>query len=139
MDRARWPFKLAPQLTGKAQQAYAALSPEDANSYDSVKAAILRRYNINEETYRQRFWGTTMKPGETPRELVTRLHDLVTKWGKDCKDVNNVFDMMVREQLLNTLPEEVRVWVRERKPKSCEEAGQLAEDYLQMQETRPLG
>ena len=66
-----------------------------------------------------------------PRELVTRLHDLVTRWGKHCKDANDVFDMMVREQLLNTLPEEVRVWARERKPKSHDEAGQLAEDYLQ--------
>ena len=28
VERARWSFKLAPQLTGKAQQAYAALPPE---------------------------------------------------------------------------------------------------------------
>ena len=51
----RWSFKLAPQLTGKAQQAYAALQPDETKTYETVKAAILRRYNINEETYRQRF------------------------------------------------------------------------------------
>ena len=55
IEAARWPYKLAPQLTGKAQQAYAALDPDDAESYASVKAAILRRYNINDETYRKRF------------------------------------------------------------------------------------
>ena len=55
VNRARWSFKLAPQLTGKAQQAYAALPPDDAKDYSTVKAAILRRYNINEETYWQRF------------------------------------------------------------------------------------
>ena len=131
VDRARWPYKLAPQLTGKAQQAYAALSLDEARDYDAVKAAILRRYNINEETYRQRFRGATLKSGETPRELVTRLHDLVRRWGKECKSAQDVFDIMIREQLLNTLPEEVRVWVTERKPRSREEAGQLAEDYLQ--------
>lgn len=43
VDRARWPFKLAPQLTGKAQQAYAAMSVADAKDNDAVKAAILRR------------------------------------------------------------------------------------------------
>ena len=51
----RWAFKLAPQLTGKAQQAYAALNADDAAKYEEVKSAILRRYDISEETYRQRF------------------------------------------------------------------------------------
>ena len=37
----------------------------------------------------------------------------------------------MKEQLLNTLPEDVRVWVSERKPTTSAEAGQLAEDYLQ--------
>ena len=54
MEEAQWPYKLAPQLTGKAQQAFAALSPDEAKSYSVVKAAVLRRYNINEETYRKR-------------------------------------------------------------------------------------
>ena len=85
VDRARWPYKLAPQLTGKAQQAYAALSIDEARDYDAVRAAILKQYNINKETYRQRFCGATLKSGETPRELVTRLHDLVRRWGKECK------------------------------------------------------
>jgi len=49
----RWAFKLAPQLTGRAQQAYAALNADDAAKYEKVKAAILRRYDISEETYRQ--------------------------------------------------------------------------------------
>ena len=51
VDRERWPFQLAPQLTGKAQQAYAALTPDDAKDYNVVRRAILRRYSINEETY----------------------------------------------------------------------------------------
>ena len=36
-----WVFKLATNLVGKAQQAYAALGPEDAGSYKAVKEAIL--------------------------------------------------------------------------------------------------
>ena len=74
VDKARWTLQLAPQLTGKAQQAYAALGADDSDQYDK---AILRRYNINEETYRR---SAKMKKGETPRELVTRLIDLARKW-----------------------------------------------------------
>jgi hypothetical protein len=41
---------------------------------------------------------------------------------------------MVREQLLNMLPEDVWLWVYERKPKTSAEAGALAEDYMQARE-----
>lgn len=35
------------------------------------------------------------------------------------------------EQLVSTLPENVCIWVKERKPKTSTEAGQLADDYTQ--------
>ena len=131
VDAARWVYKLAPQFTGKAQEAYAALTPNEAQSYPSVKSAILRRYNINDETYRKRFRSLKPPSGQTPTEITTRLADLAGKWLKDCKTVDEVKDAVVKEQLLTTLPEDVRVWLTERKLKTAAEAGQLADDYLQ--------
>ena len=52
VPQERWAFKLAPQLVGKAQQAYAALNPDDAKDYATLKKAILLQYDINEESYR---------------------------------------------------------------------------------------
>ena len=75
VSRERWSFQLAPYLTGKAQHA---LPPEEAKTYDTLKEAILRRYDINEETYRQRFRKLRLKEGESPQELITRLTDLAT-------------------------------------------------------------
>ena len=40
-------------------------------------------------------------------------------------------DALVKEQFVEVLPEEVRVWVKERKPRTSEDAGRLAEDYRQ--------
>ena len=136
VDEARWAFKLAPQLTGRAQQAYAALDPSDAECYTTVKAAILRRYNINDEMYRQRFRSFRYKPGKTPTEMAKRLTDLAGRWFKDCDTVEKVKDAAVKEQLLATLPYDVRMWVKERKPKTTGDAAQLAEDYFQ---ARPAG
>ena len=136
--KERWPFQLAPQLTGKAQQAYAALSAEAASDYDQLKAAILRRYDINDETYRQRFRAATQKGGEAFRELATRLQDLARKWTRECTTVEELLEAIVVEQLIHTLPEDIRVWVRERKPKSSLEARQLADDYQQARRTAPL-
>ena len=81
--KTKWIFKLAPQLTGKAQQAYALLPTDQALDYDVVKAAILRRYDITEETYCQRFRASTKGVEEMHRELATRLGDLANKWLKD--------------------------------------------------------
>ena len=94
VDGARWSFMLAPQLTGKAQQAYAAMAADSASRYDDLKAAILRRYNINEETYRRRFRETKLKAGETPRELAIRLSDLAGRWVKDCTGAAGVLDLV---------------------------------------------
>ena len=55
IEHAKWPVLLASQLTGKAQQAYAALSSKDSKSFTKVKEAIFKHYDNNEETYVQRF------------------------------------------------------------------------------------
>ena len=60
VGKERWAHYLAPQLTGRAQLAFAA----NSGKYDSIKAAILQRYDINEEAYRRRF-RTTRGAGET--------------------------------------------------------------------------
>ena len=129
--KSKWIFKLAPQLTGKAQQAYAALPTDQALDYDVVKAAILRRYDITEETYRQRFRASTKGVEETHRELATRLGDLANKWLKDVATVEQVKDTVVLEQFLNCLSPTIRIWIKERKTKSVLEAGQLADDYTE--------
>ena len=92
----KWIFKLAPQLTGKAQQDYAALTTEDALIYDAVKAAILRHYYITEETYCQHFQSAVRCNEETHRDLAI--------WALN------------QEQLFNTLTPAVQVWVKKQKP-----------------------
>ena len=119
----RWAFKLAPQLTGKAQKAYAGMGATEAGDYEKLKAAILKRYDITEESYRQRFRAARVKQGETNK-------DLINKWMRTCKTVEEVKDRVILEQLLDTLPPGVRVFVKERKPASSAEAALLADDHI---------
>ena len=131
VNRQRWVYKLAPQLSGKAQQAYAAMSSEEAVDCERVKAAILKRYDINEETYRLRFRSVMKSLDESHREVAVRVKDLAKKLLKQQATAEAVVEVVAQEQLLNTLPSNVRVWVREREPTTCLEAGQLADDYAQ--------
>ena len=141
----RWAVKLAPYLTGKAQLAYAAMRAEDTGSYRCLKDAILRRYDISEETYRRRFREAVKKEEETvsARELTVRLNDLLQKWTKECKTVEDIRDMMVQERLLDALPRELKIWVAEGKPKTSKEAAELVDNYLRARKhehrTEPSG
>ena len=45
--------------------------------------------------------------------------------------VELVKEAIIQEQPLNTLTPAIGVWVKERKPKTALEAGQLADDYME--------
>ena len=77
INEERWAVKLALYVTGKAQLAFAAMRAEDTGSYCCLKDAILRRYDISEETYRQRFREVVKKEEETVSELTVRSNDLL--------------------------------------------------------------
>ena len=131
VKKDKWAFKLAAHLVGKAQEAYAALSIEDARSYEKVKEAILQRFDITEESYRQRFRTTKKKTEESNRELVARLTDLAEKWLKNYQTREELLDQVILEQFLKTLPDDMRVFVRERHPTTSNEASKFADDYVQ--------
>ena len=128
--RSSWTLQLAPQLTGKAQQAYAALDSTAAADYDILKAAILHRYAINTETYRSRFRTATLTDGETNVELVTRLTDLARKWTASATSIEDVLDQIVLELLTNTLPRDVQLHVRERQPRNAPDAATMADAFV---------
>ena len=70
------------------------------------------------------------------RELANRIKDLGKKRLQQYDMVEKVVEAAVLEQLLNALPQYPWVWVRERKPTTSLETGQLADDYAQ---TKKLG
>ena len=61
IECGKWPVLLSPQLTGKVQRAFAALSSKGSKDFIKVREAIFKRYDINEETYHQRFQAAKAK------------------------------------------------------------------------------
>ena len=122
-----WATQVAGLLSGKALAVYAALTPEDAAVYDTVKGAILRRYEINEETYRQRFRMDRKKGEESYQEYADRLGDHFTRW---VASQSIALEELVKlEQFITGVPEDLRIRLRERKPNSLRQAAALADDY----------
>ena len=129
IDQSRWAFILAPQLTGRAQKAYMALAIDNASDYPTIKQAILKRYDINEETHRRKFRERSREKGESYFELATSLMDLANRWLEDCTSKADVLEKITIEHFLAKAPEDVRVWVREHKPSTCAEAGSWADEF----------
>ena len=54
---------------------YTSLAGDESGDYEKVKAAMLQRYEVNEETDRRKFRQDKKHSGESYREFVSRLQD----------------------------------------------------------------
>ena len=121
------------QLTAKTQLAFAAVS--DSWNYEKIKAAILIWYWINEEEYRRQFWSARRKNGEMNIELAMTLMEWQANWLKECDTVEDVINAVGKKHFLYTLPTDKKLWVLDRKPETCVQAGELADEYEQTRRT----
>lgn len=131
-QKAEWALRLIPQLTGKALDTYARLGEVEANDYDVIKNAILKRYNLTASTYKDKFRGCKQFSSETFREFSSRATNYFDHWcqmEKVNKNHDNLVDVLMREQLTNSSSRDLQIWLKERQPKSVEEMIELAEAY----------
>ncbi|XP_026065997.1 uncharacterized protein LOC113048415 isoform X2 [Carassius auratus] len=129
--KADWAFRLIPLLTGKARAAYVLMDIDDSLDYDCVKSAILRKYDISSETYRQRFRSLEVESSESPNELYARLKELYGKWIRPKgKTIEEIGEIIILEQYLRMLSPELQVWIRERGPDTAAEAASLADVFV---------
>ncbi|KYO36129.1 hypothetical protein Y1Q_0013163 [Alligator mississippiensis] len=82
LDWSQWGHQLGALVIDEAQAAYRALSREEAQDYDAIKAAILYRLEISPESYRQvvrEEWEQPMGLGVTAEEYRQELQAHIRK------------------------------------------------------------
>ncbi len=137
-ESRKWPesactLMLQCVLTGRAQEAYSALSFADSQNYLSVKSAVLKAYELVPETCRQcfRMWRKAEK--QTHLEFARDLTAHFTRWCSalkvDC--FQDLCDLIVLEQFKNSIPENIVTHVSDHQVKTAMEAAALADDYVQ--------
>lgn len=119
-------------FTGKTQEAYSALSVADSRVYDTVKAAMLRAHELVPEAYRQRFRSRKRLGSQTYTDLARDLVSLFNRWcaASDVTSFEDLGNLVVLEQLKNSVPIQVATYVTERKARTPREAAVLADDYV---------
>ncbi|KAL8595623.1 hypothetical protein ACOMHN_025659 [Nucella lapillus] len=119
-------------LKGKARVIYSKLSDEDAHNYLTLKDALYEGFQLNAEEYRKKFRGAKRGSGETYKELVTRLARYLDKWvelDRCYVSVEKLKDLILREQVIQTLPNKLAIHVKDSKPETAKDIGSIAMEY----------
>ena len=118
-------------LTGKAQEAYAALSVTDSVSYKSVKEAVLKVYEMVPEAYRQRFREGRKEDKQSYLEFARELVITFNRW-RTASSVGNfeeLCDLVLLEQFKSSVPCPIATYITEQQSKTVGEAAALADQY----------
>jgi len=99
-------------LKGKAREVYSRLPIKDAQDYEVLKDALLKRFNLTEEGYKQKFKTAKPEVNEAPGQFLARLESYLMRWIELAEVVQN-FDglkiLMVKEQCLEICSVQVAV------------------------------
>lgn len=102
-----WAVYLSALLKGKALDVYARLPPENAQDYETLKQALLKRYALTEEGYQQKLYHSKPEQGESPQQFIVRLNSYFLRWielAKVDQSFDGVRSLIVRERYLATMP-----------------------------------
>ena len=127
-----WATGLSALLQGKALDVYALMPKEDALNYDKLKVALLKRYELTEEGFKRKNKKCRPENGETFQQFTTRMKSYFTRWidmANIEKSYEGLQDLILREQLTFICNRDLELFLREREPKSLEQASKLADQY----------
>lgn len=136
----KWPFFLAPLLTGEAQVACQVANAAGDTPYMEIKNIILDHLGLDAEAYRVRFRKEKGHPGENPKTLFFRLKMAADKWlSPSTSTKEEIMDKIYLEQYLDALQFNTQKWLRQHPQLTVEQAIEMATTYARAQPKTPLG
>ncbi|XP_025112250.1 uncharacterized protein LOC112574993 [Pomacea canaliculata] len=131
-DLSTWAIRLGVLLRGKASEVYIGLSDSDAEDYQKLKAALLARFRLTAESYRRKLRASRREGGETFQQYLARIRLYLARWmdlaGK-AATFESLKDLVLMEQLLDSVPLDLATFIRERAPKDVDDAAVLAQQF----------
>ncbi|XP_068247850.1 uncharacterized protein [Palaemon carinicauda] len=139
-ERNSWSVQLASLLRGKALDIYTSLSDDVTSDYASLKEALLKGFKKTSDWYRTAFKTAKMDSKSTYEQYLNMLFRNFDLWinslriTKDYEDLRNI---IVCVQFMSTLPKEMRLFLKERKPRTPEDYSSLADTYASAHKCYP--
>ncbi|XP_049273350.1 putative golgin subfamily A member 6-like protein 3 [Rhipicephalus sanguineus] len=132
IERSLWAQNLLALLPGEVSDVITYLSREAFDSYDEVKEALLRRYKLSPEAFRQRF-RYAKRGNESHVDFAFRLKADLIEWlkGEDVyDDRDKVVECIALEQFYRCIEYDVKLWLQDKLGEvQPNKAAELAEEY----------
>ena len=127
-----WAIMLQAVLTGKAQVVYSSMSAEESASYDKVKQAILKAYELVPEAYRPKFRDLRKIQGQTYMNFAKQKERLFEEWckSKDVSEFDSLRELLLLEEFKNCVPLEIKTHLEEVQVESLGNAAKFADEYI---------
>ncbi|XP_063586494.1 uncharacterized protein LOC134763893 [Penaeus indicus] len=119
-------------LGGKALKIYVSLPDDVLVNYELLKDALLKGYNVDVDSYRKKFKESKVGENETYVQLMSRLIRYLDNWltmSDVTKNYEELFDFLVRDQMLSNCPFELRVFLKERVFETTLDMAQAADRF----------
>jgi len=79
-SKGQWAVCLSALLKGKALEVYSRLPVKDAQDYEILMDALLKRFNLTEEGFKQKFKSARAEVGEAPTQFIARMENYLMRW-----------------------------------------------------------
>ena len=130
--RSNWPVLLSALLEGQALSLYHSLNINSLTDYDTLKQNLLVKFQCTADGFRERFRSCRPDSNESFLSFGERMHHLLSRWielAETEKTYTDLFDLVLGEQLLQSVWKDLAVFLRERSLKTSKELLKHAEDY----------
>ncbi|XP_064468579.1 uncharacterized protein LOC135380569 [Ornithodoros turicata] len=129
-------------LTGEALAVFARLTPDDSVDYTKVKNALLQRFRLTADGFREKFRSSKPEEGETGTQYAARIGSLFDRWvelSNTKKEYPSLREMLIMEQFVKGCPPKLALFLKERTGGSLEEMAALADRFMEAQGQMHLG
>ncbi|PIK62146.1 hypothetical protein BSL78_00868 [Apostichopus japonicus] len=128
-----WATSLSALIQGCGLFEYSSLSLEDSKDYDKVKQALLRAYHLTADGFRKKFRDIRPAHEDTGTKYVTKLKNYLHRWMEleEVTTYEQLQDIILREQFLNSCSKDLETFLKERKPKNITTMGEFTDQYVE--------
>ena len=134
LPEEEWVGNLVPKLTEKAKSIYLEIPDPACQDYEETKEIIIKAYQLTADHYRYRFRTSEKKPDEDFVQWGNRTRRYLNRWMAVAEATGNaemILEQFMIERLLDAVSPELRAWLKEQKPKTAKELGELANLHVQ--------
>ncbi|KAM7301206.1 uncharacterized protein ISCGN_016742 [Ixodes scapularis] len=132
--REQWATALSLCLSGEALSVSSRMPTPDCTDYDKLRQALMLRFRMTGEGFREKFRSAAPMNGETCSQYCTRLRNFLDRWvelSQTTKDYEALFDLFLKERFLANCATPLELFLREKEDARLADMVARAEQYVE--------